>query len=165
MCFVLLIICVVGIANGPVGMVFFYEKEVQDKAVELELTTREMINKRTLPILFSPILFFSDLSSCGRKQIDLVQAFSLTELHHFLLQILQILFCEVVFVAGTAVNVPVHKRQFFYIQFSKAVDKDPHIFPLEGRYMLDRFRNSLPHRRGGTRHLRFHPKSLLWYRG
>ena len=33
-----LIICVVGIANGPVGMVFFYEKEVQDKAVELELT-------------------------------------------------------------------------------------------------------------------------------
>ena len=26
MCFVLLIICVVGIANGPVGMVFFYER-------------------------------------------------------------------------------------------------------------------------------------------
>ena len=47
MCFVLLIICVVGIANGPVGMVFFYEKEVQDKAIELGLTTRETINKRT----------------------------------------------------------------------------------------------------------------------
>ena len=46
MCFVLLIICVVGIANGPVGMVFFYEKEVQDKAVELRLTTREAIKKR-----------------------------------------------------------------------------------------------------------------------
>ncbi|MBQ8119058.1 MAG: hypothetical protein IJ147_13535 [Lachnospiraceae bacterium] len=46
MCFVLLIICVVGIANGPVGMVFFYEKEVQDKAVELGLTTRETIKKR-----------------------------------------------------------------------------------------------------------------------
>ena len=46
MCFVLLIICVVGIANGPVGMVFFYEKEVQDKAVELGLTTREAIKKR-----------------------------------------------------------------------------------------------------------------------
>ena len=30
-CFVLLIICVVGITEGPVGMVFFYEKEVQDK--------------------------------------------------------------------------------------------------------------------------------------
>ena len=46
MCFVLLIICVVGIANGPVGMVFFYEKEVQDKAIELGLTTTETINKR-----------------------------------------------------------------------------------------------------------------------
>ena len=46
MCFVLLIICVVGIANGPEGMVFFYEKEVQDKAVELGLTTRETIKKR-----------------------------------------------------------------------------------------------------------------------
>ena len=43
MCFVLLIICVVGIANGPVGMVFFYEKEVQDKVVELGLTTRKTI--------------------------------------------------------------------------------------------------------------------------
>lgn len=46
MCFVLLIICVVGIADGPVGMVFFYEKEVQDKAIELGLTTKETINKR-----------------------------------------------------------------------------------------------------------------------
>ena len=54
MCFVLLIICVVGIANGPVGMVFFYEKEVQDKAVELELTTREMINKRTFSVILVP---------------------------------------------------------------------------------------------------------------
>ena len=46
MCFVLLIICVVGIADGPAGMVFFYEKEVQDKAIELGLTTRETINRR-----------------------------------------------------------------------------------------------------------------------
>ena len=45
-CFVLLIICVIGIIEGPVGMVFFYEKEVQDKAIELGLTTRETINKR-----------------------------------------------------------------------------------------------------------------------
>ena len=48
MCFVLLIICVVGIANGPVGMVFFYEKEVQEKAIELGLTTRETIRKRKM---------------------------------------------------------------------------------------------------------------------
>lgn len=46
MCFVLLIICVVGIANGPVGMVFFYEKEVQDKVVELGLTTINLIFER-----------------------------------------------------------------------------------------------------------------------
>ena len=46
LCFVLLIICVIGIANGPAGMVFFYEKEVQDKAIELGLTTRETITKR-----------------------------------------------------------------------------------------------------------------------
>ena len=46
MCFVLLIICVVGIANGPVGMVFFYEKEVQDKVIELGLTTRETIKRK-----------------------------------------------------------------------------------------------------------------------
>ena len=46
MCFVLLIVCVVGIADGPVGMVFFYEKEVQDKAIELGLTTKETINRR-----------------------------------------------------------------------------------------------------------------------
>ena len=48
MCFVLLIVCVVGIADGPAGMVFFYEKEVQDKAIELGLTTRETINKRKM---------------------------------------------------------------------------------------------------------------------
>ena len=40
MCFVLLIICVVGIVNGPVSMVFFYEEEVEDKTIELELTPR-----------------------------------------------------------------------------------------------------------------------------
>ena len=54
MCFILLIICVVGIANGTAGMVFFYEKEVQEKAIELGFTTREMINKRkmTTSLLF-----------------------------------------------------------------------------------------------------------------
>ena len=40
MCFVLLIICVVGIANGPVGLVVFYEQEVKDRVVELGLTTK-----------------------------------------------------------------------------------------------------------------------------
>ena len=34
MCFVLLIVCVVGIANGPVGLVTFYEPEVQQRVIE-----------------------------------------------------------------------------------------------------------------------------------
>ena len=45
MCFVLLIVCVVGIANGPVGLVTFYEPEVQERAIELGLTTRERIDR------------------------------------------------------------------------------------------------------------------------
>ncbi len=45
MAFWLLLICVVGISNGPVGMVFFYEKVVQDRVVELKLTTPEKIKK------------------------------------------------------------------------------------------------------------------------
>ena len=60
MCFVLLIICVIGIANGPVGCVYFYEPEVQEKVVKLGLTTKEKI-KRDYSIagiaLFVPILF------------------------------------------------------------------------------------------------------------
>lgn len=61
MCFMLLIICVIGIANGPVGSVYFYEPDVQEKVVELGLTTKEKIKKRyTLAgiALFVPILIF-----------------------------------------------------------------------------------------------------------
>ena len=64
MCFILLIICVVGIANGTAGMVFFYEKEVQEKAIELGFTTRETINKRkmtTYTALLVPQLLFVPL--------------------------------------------------------------------------------------------------------
>ena len=45
MCFALLIVCVVGIANGPVGLVLLYEKDVQQRVVELGLTTKEKIRK------------------------------------------------------------------------------------------------------------------------
>lgn len=60
MCFVLLIVCVVGIANGPVGLVTFYEPEVQERVIELGLTTREKIkrNARLASVaLFVPALF------------------------------------------------------------------------------------------------------------
>ena len=59
MCFILLIICVIGIANGPVGLVVFYEQDVQDRVVELGYTTKEKIKKTmtlTSIALFAPIL-------------------------------------------------------------------------------------------------------------
>ncbi len=61
MCFILLIICVVGIANGPVGSVYFYEPDVQERVVELGLTTNEKIKKGytiAAVCLFVPVLFF-----------------------------------------------------------------------------------------------------------
>ena len=45
MCFILLIYCAVGIANGPVGLVVLYEDDVQARVVELGLTTKEKIRK------------------------------------------------------------------------------------------------------------------------
>ena len=59
MAFWLLLICVVGIANGPVGLVVFYEQDVQDRAVELGLTTKEKIQKTakiTRVLLLVPML-------------------------------------------------------------------------------------------------------------
>lgn len=59
MSFWLLIICVVGIANGAVGLVTFYEQDVKDKVVELGLTTAEKIKKASVIsgiALFVPVL-------------------------------------------------------------------------------------------------------------
>ena len=61
MCFILLLICVVGIADGPVGSVYFYEPEVQERVVELGLTTKAQIRKRYAVAgvcLFVPVLLF-----------------------------------------------------------------------------------------------------------
>ena len=44
-CFIVLIACVVGIANGPVNLVCLYEKEVHDRVIEKGLITREKINR------------------------------------------------------------------------------------------------------------------------
>ena len=68
MCFVLLIICVIGIANGPVGLVVFYEQEVKDRVVELGLTTREKIQKMsiiTVAALFIPMLILVPIMVYG----------------------------------------------------------------------------------------------------
>lgn len=68
MCFVLLIICVVGKANGPVGLVVFYEQEVKDRAVALGLTTKEKIQKTsiiTVIALFVPMIVLVPLMVYG----------------------------------------------------------------------------------------------------
>ena len=59
--FWLLLICVVGIAkDGPVGLVVFYEQEVQDKVVELGLITKEKI--KHVSIITSLALFLPMLT-------------------------------------------------------------------------------------------------------
>ena len=59
MAFWLLLVCVVGIRNGAVGLVTFYEKDVQDRVVKLGLTTPERIKKSSAisaRALFLPLL-------------------------------------------------------------------------------------------------------------
>ena len=59
MCFILLIYCAVGIANGPVGLVVLYEDDVQARVVELGLTTKEKIKKSFIVsciVLFLPLV-------------------------------------------------------------------------------------------------------------
>lgn len=68
MCFILLIICVVGIANGPVGLVVFYEQEVKDRVVELGMTIRERIKRisiLTMIALFVPMIVLVPLMVYG----------------------------------------------------------------------------------------------------
>ena len=68
MCFVLLIICVIGTANGPVGLVVFYEDDVQQRVVELGLTTKAKIKKAkiiTVIALYAPVLILTPLMVYG----------------------------------------------------------------------------------------------------
>lgn len=68
MCFLLLLICVIGIANGPVGLVVLYEQDVQDRVVELGYTTKEKIQKSfiiTCIVMFAPMLVLPPLMVYG----------------------------------------------------------------------------------------------------
>lgn len=68
MCFVLLMVCVIGIANGPVGLVVFYEPDVQKRVVELGYTTEKAIRRRTALIsllLFVPLFILPPLMVYG----------------------------------------------------------------------------------------------------
>ena len=46
--FLLYLICAIGIRNGAVGMVHLYDKKVQERVVELGLTTEQQIRKRSV---------------------------------------------------------------------------------------------------------------------
>ena len=56
LCFWMLLICVVGIANGPVGLVVYYEQDVKDRVVEMGLTTVEKINRNSLAAIMSGVM-------------------------------------------------------------------------------------------------------------
>ena len=65
LCFILLIICVVGIANGPVALVSLYEKEVWDRCIEKGLITEAKIRKnaRLFKLFGMPLMLFVPLFS------------------------------------------------------------------------------------------------------
>lgn len=68
MCFVLLIVCVVGIANGPVGLVLLYEDNVQQRVVELGLTTKAKIRRNFILcsiVMFVPLFVLPPLMVYG----------------------------------------------------------------------------------------------------
>ena len=62
--FIILVACVVGIANGPVGLVCLYEREVWDRCIENGLTTEARIKKSvstfklvSIPLMLIVVLF------------------------------------------------------------------------------------------------------------
>jgi len=68
MCFALLIVCVVGIANGPAGLVVLYEEDVQKRVVELGYMTPAQIKKSfiiTCIALFLPMFVLAPLMVYG----------------------------------------------------------------------------------------------------
>ena len=46
--FLLYLICAIGIRNGAIGMVHLYDQKVQERVVQLGLTTAEEVRKRSL---------------------------------------------------------------------------------------------------------------------
>ena len=73
MCFVLLTVCTVGIANGPVGLVLLYEKDVQERVVELGITTKERIRRNFIICsiaMFVPLFVLPPLMVYGINGAD-----------------------------------------------------------------------------------------------
>lgn len=59
LCFILLLVCIIGMANGPIGLVMLYEKDVQERVLELGLVTSKKLHQRTILVfiaLWIPLL-------------------------------------------------------------------------------------------------------------
>jgi len=76
LCFILLIFCVIGIANGPEKFTVFYEKDVQDKAIKLGYTSKKEIRRQTIIsiiVLYLPCFTLVPLMVCyvnGAKEFS-----------------------------------------------------------------------------------------------
>ena len=61
----LVLVCIVGKARGPIGLVCFYEKDVKDRVVQMGLTTSKKIMLSSLAVmlaLFIPLVTFVPVS-------------------------------------------------------------------------------------------------------
>ena len=87
LCFILLLFCVVGIANGPEKFTVFYEKEVQDRAIKLGYTTKKQIKKQliiSVIVLYLPCFTLVPLMVCyinGAKEFGEIFIQSLSILY------------------------------------------------------------------------------------
>lgn len=76
LCFILLLFCVIGIANGPEKFTVFYEKDVQDKAIKLGYNTEKAIKKQTIIaiiVLYLPCFILVPFMVCyinGTKEFN-----------------------------------------------------------------------------------------------
>ena len=72
LCFILLLFCVIGIANGPEKFTVFYEKDVQDKAIKLGYTTQKQ-TIISIIVLYLPCFVLVPLMVCyinGAKEFN-----------------------------------------------------------------------------------------------
>lgn len=71
LCFFLLLICVIGMANGPLGLVMLYEKDVQERVLKLGLITSKELRQRTILVslaLWIPLLVLTPYMVYGLNQ-------------------------------------------------------------------------------------------------
>jgi len=111
MCFLLLLPLVIGISNGAENLVVLYEKDVQERVIELGLTNKKKIKNSfniLLLVLYVPVLFLIPLMVCfinGAR--GFFEIFWQTALISFITQLFDRLFIDWYWVGKTkAWNIP-----------------------------------------------------------